>query len=453
MRYYYLRFFCLLFALIFLFFAYPTSASASSFDDSLPDVSAAKNVYFENLDTGTVILSKDPHSKIAPASTVKMLTGLIAAEHFAKDPEQVISVSSKLPTHYDGAYMGLMPKDEIRAIDLIYATVCGGYNDAAYALALAISGSSAEFVKLMNERISALGATNTHYTNPSGIDDEKMYTTLSDTVRLAKAASENEAYMSASSAVSHKISYKRDGITEELTIRNRNSLISTHYALGYTNPYACGLIAGMTDAGGYCVATKAKIGSASYICIVMGASADGSRIGSFEIANSLIQYAKASLGFTKVMEKGTEICKIPIEFSLSKASSEEESAKVSACVKDDVLLFLPKGVDIHEELSYKYYLYTEKLNAPVFEGDRVGGVDFFYRGELIGSAPLVLSEDADANEFLLRMQNFRSAIFSRTTLLSLILFSALLPLYIFIERRIMSRRSKRALKITSSRKL
>lgn len=450
---YFLRVFCLLLVLSFLLSCVIISGSASSFDEGLPDVSMAKNVYFENTDTKTVILSKDAHSKIAPASTVKILTGLIAIEHFESDPEKIISISNKIPTVYEGAYIGLMPNDEIKAIDLIYATVCGGYNDAAYALACEISGTPAEFVKLMNKRLSELGATNTHYTNPAGIDDEKMYTTLADTARLANAAAENETYLQISSAVARKISYTSGDVIEAFTVNNRNALIGAHYAMGYTNPNASGLIAGMTDAGGYCVATKAKIGNASYICIVMGASTANDKIHSFDIANSLIQYAKTSLGFTKVMDKGTKICEVPIEMTLSKASSKEDTVKISACIKDDVLLLLPRGVDVESELSYKYYLYTDTLTAPVLAGERIGGVDFFYRGELIDTVPLVAAEDADANGFLLKMQSFKRILFSRTTIISLILFSALLPLYLFLESRISSRRSRRTFKITSSRKL
>lgn len=450
---YFLRAFCLLLALSFLLSCSTLYVNSSPFDEGLPDMSMAKNVYFENTDTNTVIVSKDAHSKIAPASTVKILTGLIAIEHFANNPETVISVSDKIPASYNGAYIGLLPKDEIRAIDLIYATVCGGYNDAAYALACAISGTPSEFVKLLNKRLSELGANSTHYTNPSGIDDEKMYTTLADTARIAKAASENETYVEVSSAVARKISYKSGGSTEELTVNNRNSLISAYYATGYTNLHAKGIIAGMTDAGGYCVVTKVKIAGASYICAIMGASKTDNQIGSFEIANSLIQFAKSSLGFTKVMDKGTKICDIPIEMTLSKSSSKEKDVKIEACLADDALLFLPRTADLENKLTYKYYLYSDTLTAPVLAGDRVGGVDFFYQGKLIETVPLVIAENAEANGFLLKMQTFKNIIFSRTAIISIILFSALLTMYLFIESKIIRRRSKKAFKITSSRKL
>ena len=153
------------------------------------------------------------------------------------------------------------------------------------------------------------------------------------------------------------------------------------------------------------------------------------------------------------MDKGTSICKIPIEMTLSNSSSKEDVAKISACIDSDVLLFLPLGADLQNDLSYKYYLYSDTLTAPVTKGERVGGVDFFYRGELIDTIPLVVAEDTEANAFLLKMQNFKDIIFSRTTIISLVLFCAILPIYLFLESKITSRRSRKAFKITNSRKL
>ena len=209
----------------------------------------------------------------------------------------------------------------------------------------------------------------------------------------------------------------------------------------------------MTDEGGYCVATKATIGNASYLCIVMGAVKQGTKICSFEIANALIKYAKASLGFTKVMEKGALICEIPIDMALSKASTKETNPTVRACIAEDVVLFLPKDTDPQTEISYKYYLYSDSLTAPIASGERVGSVDFFYNGELIQTVPLILGEDAEANEFLLKMQKFKGAVFSRTTLISIVLFCIILAFYLSCEKKAMRRRAKKSFKITNSKKL
>ncbi len=449
----YLRFICLLLVLLSLFYTTLPTASASSFDEGLPDTSMAKNVYLANLDTGTVILSKDTNSRIAPASTVKILTGLIAIEHFQKNINATVTVPSNISTHKEGSSMGLMPNDQISAIDLIYATVCGGYNDAAYALAYDVSGSPEAFVKLMNEKMRELGAKDTHYTNPSGMDDEGMYTTLSDTVKLVKAATNNELYMEISSAMAHKGSILRDGASISFTANNKNSLISGYYAMGYTNPSASGVIAGMTDNGGYCVATKLDIAKSSYICVVMGASATETTIGSYATVNALASHIRQSFSLIKVMNAKTRICKIPIEFALTEQKDKETSGTLDVTLAEDVYLLLPNTVDIENELSYKHYLYTDKLTAPVFAGDRVGSVDFYYNGKLIYTAPLVVSEDAVANKFLLGIEHFKDIIWSRTALISVFLFCVAFPLYLHFEKKSAKRRSKKILKISNSRKL
>ena len=450
---YYLRIICLLLLFSTLFCALSLSASASSFEEALPDTSVAKNVYFANLETGKVLLNKNPDTKIAPASTVKILTALIAIEHFSENLEQTIQVSDKIPLRYDGAYMGLLHGDEISAIDLIYATVCGGYNDAAYALACAISGDVPEFMKLMNKKLAALGAKSSYYTNPAGTDEAGMYTTLSDTSKLVKLANQNETYMTVSSTSAHKISYRSGNKTETFTVNNRNALISGHYVAGYVNSYSNGIIAGMTNDAGYCVATKMKINDATYLCIIMGASATDSSIGSFELATSLIRYARTSLAMAKVMSAKEVICEIPIDFALSKSSAEKKKATVSARIDEDVFLFLPKSADLSTEITYKYYLYSDTLTAPIFSGERVGGVDFFYNGELVASTALIVSEDIAENEFLIKMENFKKAIFNRATIISAILFSALLCSYLVLENKLFRRRTKKAFKITNSRKL
>ena len=450
---YYLRLFCLLLALLSILSLFLPSISASAFDEGLPDVSIAKNVYFANLDTETVILNKSETKKIAPASTVKILTGLIAIEHYEKDINATITVSESITEHRGGAILGLMPGDEIKAIDLIYATVCGGYNDAAYALAYAISDSPTKFVKLMNEKLVDLGAKSSHYTNPSGMDEAGMYTTLSDTVKLVKYATKNELYMKISSAVAYKATLLCDGVSKSFTINNRNALISGYYAEGYTNLYASGLIAGMTDEGGYCAATRLDIGKSSYICIVMGADATEDTIGSYATVNALTSYARHTLGYTKVMSAGTKICDIPIEFALSEQSAKDKSGMLEVFVTDDVLLFLPQNANIEKEVSYKYYLYSDKLIAPVCSGDRVGSVDFYYNGELLATVPLVITKDVVANDFLISINTMRGAILSRITIFSLLLFICIFSIYTTQKNKASARRRKKTFNITSSRKL
>ncbi len=419
----------LLFCIILPFTIIETNAS--SFYDSLPDVSQAKCVYFANLDEKRVLVNKSLEKNIAPASTVKMMTGLIAIEHFKNAPDTLVSVTDAMLSGVEGTRMGLSEGDVLTVTDLLYATICGGFNDAAHVLSSAVAGTADNFVILMNKRANELGAVETNYKNPTGWDCDGMSTTLKDTVVIAKEVMKNELYMEISSAATYKSTLKNSG--KEFTVKNRNALISTYYAQGYTNKGARGMIAGMTDNGGYCVVTQAVIEDRDYLCVVMGASETNGQINSFSIANSLIDHARRDLAYVKVMNGGTAICKMPIEYALLEAS--DNSSEVTVRVGQDVELFLPYAVDVNVEITHRYYLYEETLSAPISAGTQVGNIDFYYNGEIVGSAPLIIDNYIKANEFELFIISAKSFLLSRASIISIVFFITIFCIYANINKR------------------
>ena len=160
--------------------------------------------------------------------------------------------------------------ETIKIKDLLYGAICGSYNDAGYAIASICSGSSVGFVSAMNERAKALGALSTNYTNPLGYpDNDAMKTTLSDTLKIASAASENSLYMEICSAKKHEIS--ETNLSGARTVYNRNYLVSSRSTQAYYNPVCSGMNAGISgEAGGWSVITLAHDDGADYICIILG---------------------------------------------------------------------------------------------------------------------------------------------------------------------------------------
>ena len=69
--------------------------------------------------------------------------------------------------------------------DLISSIIVGGANDSSCAAAILVSGSIEKFIMLMNQRAEELGAVNTHFTNCTGIHDDRMKTTLEDMALIA----------------------------------------------------------------------------------------------------------------------------------------------------------------------------------------------------------------------------------------------------------------------------
>ena len=65
-------------------------------------------------------------------------------------------------------------------------------NDAANAAALSIAGSADQFAELMNRKAEELGARDTHFVTPSGLDAEEHYSTAYDMALIGAAAMQNE---------------------------------------------------------------------------------------------------------------------------------------------------------------------------------------------------------------------------------------------------------------------
>ena len=194
-------FMCALFFLGGIFLA-SASDEPSGVDFSLgcPDTSEAAAVYVLNLESGKVLASKNPDLALSPSATVKMMTGLLSLEHFGGDLSKKITVNGSMLSGVSGNAMGIKAGEAYSAEELLYALICGGYNDAAAVLAHSVSGSESEFVKRMNERAMEWGMTSTAYANPSGIKGAAA-STLSDVIILSKKAYENEKYLEISSAM------------------------------------------------------------------------------------------------------------------------------------------------------------------------------------------------------------------------------------------------------------
>ncbi len=396
----------------------------------LPSLDNAESVYLYCVESKKILAQKNLNATIYPASTVKLMTGLIAAEKLADRMEETVTVTRSMISGVDGTSMKLSEGDRVRIIDLFYGAICGGYNDAANALAVICSGSVRDFVTLMNSRAAELGMSGTHYTNPTGWHDDNMYTTLSDTAVISLEVMKNELYVAASSSVSYTVPYSET--TPSYSFNNRNCLISSYYGQGYVNRYARGLIAGMTDEGGYCVSTFAEYKGFTYLCIVMGATASEKTVYSYSVANSLIEYARSAFRYVEVMSEGDIICEIPVNLAMP-ASDAEKQLTVSAVVAKDITAAVPSEADTEKDISYKYYLYEDELNAPVKAGSIVGGIDIYYNGEIVASSSLLAASDIEANGFLVFLDKAEKAILSRTSVISLISFLVIFSIYYYFD--------------------
>lgn len=148
---------------------------------------SAEGVVVYDLTSGVTLFSRNADAVLSPASTTKIMTAIVALEHY--DIDDVVTVATVANS---GQVMGLFPGERITVENLLYGALIHSGNDAAWALAEHFPGGVDQFVNAMNEKAVALNLTHTHFTNPVGYDDPNHKMTAVDLARLAAFALTNK---------------------------------------------------------------------------------------------------------------------------------------------------------------------------------------------------------------------------------------------------------------------
>ena len=177
--------------------AVPLFNTINAFAATQPSIMGESAITMD-LDTGEIIYSKNADEKRSPASTTKLLTSLLFAENKSKSdsiPYSANSAALKETTLNNFIGNTAKPGDTLTANEVMDAVMVYSANDAAIMMAESVSGSVDSFVKLMNQRAKDLGAENTSFVNPNGLETDPNnhnVTTAYDLALIAKAAYAND---------------------------------------------------------------------------------------------------------------------------------------------------------------------------------------------------------------------------------------------------------------------
>jgi D-alanyl-D-alanine carboxypeptidase (penicillin-binding protein 5/6) len=135
--------------------------------------------------SGAILYAKYPDARLAPASTVKLITAMVVIDKL--DPEMKVKIS-KNAAKVRSIQPRLHADEEFTVRDLLHLALMKSINSSAVALAEATAGSEQEFVTLMNRKAAEIGAHNTLYANASGLPKGVQYTTASDLALILRTA-------------------------------------------------------------------------------------------------------------------------------------------------------------------------------------------------------------------------------------------------------------------------
>ena len=228
---------------------------------SIPKTSASSIIVID-VHSGQVLYEKNPDQIRAPASTTKLLTGLIVAESGNLDRPVTVQQTDTLA---EPVKLNIKPGDTYQRIDLLRALLVKSPNDVARCLARDNAGSIEAFAARMNERAFALGARNSHFVNPNGLPDGRQYSTARDLSTIARVAYANSTIRSIV-CLPQLVFRFANGRTREL--ENTNKLLKRL-------PYCNGMKTGYTEAAGKCLIASGTRPGKDIIVVVLGDSHSG----------------------------------------------------------------------------------------------------------------------------------------------------------------------------------
>jgi len=166
----------------------------SGMESSLPDIErlvSSRSFMVMDARTGGTLLAKSPDDPHQPASTIKIVTAMIALKSLKLD--DTINVSRRA-SEMPSSKIFLDPKQNYRANDLINAVLLASANDASVALAEKIAGSEDKFANLMTLNAKIWGAQNTVCRTASGLTSEGQHSTARDMANLFRYAMQHNEF-------------------------------------------------------------------------------------------------------------------------------------------------------------------------------------------------------------------------------------------------------------------
>lgn len=195
----------------------------------------AVSAFLYEVNTGTVIYSYNPDTRVHPGSLAKIVLAMVVLENCELD--EVVTVTEGIQSYVPASANTLGPEylksnEHISVGDLLYAVLLTNANDAAVALAHHVSGTTDAFLTLMNNWVKLAGCTDTEFGNISGLWTAVSYTTARDMARILMKAMENEDFMEISGTASYTIPATDLAAERALTTTNYfldNSVIPDFY--------------------------------------------------------------------------------------------------------------------------------------------------------------------------------------------------------------------------------
>ena len=315
-------------------------------------------------DSKRVLYSKNINEQLPMASTTKVVTAITVLQHCSNLDEYIQVDDSSIGV--EGTSIYLRQGETIKVKDLLYGLMLRSGNDAATALACHVGGSVEGFASLMNDFAENIGAKNSNFANPHGLDNKNHYTTAYDLALISAYALNNPVFKEIVSTKTYVIEETNKSDKRYLT--NKNRLLSSLEG-------CCGVKTGYTSKAGRCLVSAAERNNTTYVCVVLNCGP------MFEESTELLNSAFNEFENVKIIDKNKEIYN---EYIIDK-----NQGKLYLYADEDFYYPLTKSEKNNLQLEYNVKLENAR------EGDLVGEIKVFLDKHLIKTVKLYTMNKID----------------------------------------------------------
>jgi len=330
------------------------------------ELSASSAVLIDG-EHGAVIYSQNADARRTMASTTKIMTAICAIE--SGDLDRKVKIAPEA-VGVEGSSIYLKHGEELTLRELVYGLMLNSGNDAAVAIACGVSGSVKDFAELMNRKALEIGASNSGFQNPNGLDEDGHYTTALDLAKITVYALKNEEFRKIVSTYQTTIPGSDPGTVRYLT--NHNKLLK--------NMEGCiGVKTGFTKKSGRCLVSAAERGGLTLVAVTLNAPDD------WNDHIRMMNYGFEKVEKKKLVSKGEYLQRVNI------IGGDEPFADI-VCGED---FFVPAVLGKCYVTRYKA---KRNVKAPLKKGMEAGSVEFYLDNRLIGSVPAVINKSVGVDK-------------------------------------------------------
>ena len=225
--------------------------------------------YVTDISTGTELFALNAEEPLPPASLTKIVSALVVLER--ANLEDSVEIQQEDLVSAEESQVGLMAGDRLSVRDLLQGMLIPSGNDATLALARHVGASAigeqapaeeavAEFVSMMNAKAAELGATSSHFANPTGIDEAGHVMSARDVAVLTKAALQNSLFSEIVATTSAVLSSEL--VPDGYRVTTTNQLLAEGLVTGVKT--------GTTAKAGGCLVTSFAVGPNQIVAVVLG---------------------------------------------------------------------------------------------------------------------------------------------------------------------------------------